>query len=363
MITNYDELLHKYARLVVEVGANVQPGEPVTVRCPVEQAAFGRLLAKYSYERGAEEVIMNWDDDALNLMKYENAPMAVFENVPQWAVDKTEYYYKKGTNVISIHAQDPELLKHVDPHKILAATKANNLAFKHLDFYTMNDVVSWCVVAIPSTGWAAKVFPDVPVDEAIDKLWTAIFETTRLFEEDPVGAWQTHLANLKDKSEKLNALRFETLHYTASNGTDLMVRLPKGHLWLSGASINSKGTTFVANMPTEEVFTLPAKTGVDGVLYATKPLSYAGNLIDGFHLTFEGGKVVDFHAEVGEAYLTNLLEEDENGKYLGEVALVPYHSPISNRAFSFIIPFLTKMPPVTLPLARPILRLSTAAKR
>lgn len=330
-----DRRLDEYAKLVVEVGVNVQKGEPVLISCQVSGAAFARLLAKHAYERGATEVVMNWIDDTMNRMKYDYAPLEVFETVPQWAFDRMKYYYEKGVNVISVSSTDPMLLQGVDMAKIQAASKANNEKFKPLDKYTMADICSWCVCAIPNPAWAKKVYPELAEEEAVERLWESIFEVTRMNLEHPVDAWEEHIERLSQKAQKLNDYQFAQMHYRSSNGTDLVVKLPKGHIWMAAGSNNAKGTYFVPNLPTEEVFTMPDRAGVDGTLYATKPLSYNGNIIDGFWLRFEGGEVVEFHAEKGEPALQSLFEEDPRAKRLGEIALVPYDSPISNANILF----------------------------
>ena len=323
------ERINKYAELVVQKGANVQKGQPVVVSCPIEQADFGKIIARKAYEAGASEIVFNWSDDELTLMKYENAPMEVFEEYPDWAVDKSKYYFDKGGVVISIHAQDPELLKDIDPEKIATWNKVAGLATKSIRKYTMNDINSWCVISVPTKRWAKKVFPDLGEEEAVEKLWTSILDAARVG-EDPIKNWEDHVAEMDKNADFLNGMQFKTLHYTNRKGTDLVVELPKNHKWLSAGSVNEKGTSFIANIPTEEVFTLPKKDGVNGVLYSTKPLNYGGNLIDEMVFTFKEGKVVDYSAQVGEQYLKDLFAVDENGLYLGEVALVPYDSPISN---------------------------------
>lgn len=325
---NFDQKLDQYAKLIVEVGANVQAGEPVRIGCPISGAEFARLLAKHAYARGASEVVMDWTDDALTLMHYENAAEEVLETVPQWQVDKSKYYFKKGVNIIRVIGTDPALLKDIAPERVLAASKARNMAFKPLDHYTMNDVVSWSIAAIPTIAWAEMVFPDLKGQAAMDALWDLIFQTTRMDLEDPVAAWQDHIKNLNRHATRLNQAKLSELHFKSANGTDLTIGMPKGHIWMSAGSKNAKGTSFVPNMPTEEVFTMPHRDGANGIVYATKPLSYNGNLIDGFWLRFEKGVCVDFGAEIGYETLKNLLAEDENGKRLGEVALVPWDSPI-----------------------------------
>ncbi len=330
------EKLNDYAKLCVRVGINTQPGEPLVINAPIEGAEFVRLVAKHAYEAGASEVHVNWNDEVLTKLKYENAPMEVFENFPKWYADGLEDYAKKGAGFLSIASQDPELLKEIDPKKIAANNKSAALSLKEWRKYTMNDINSWCVVSIPTKGWAKRVFPNFSEDEAIRLLWDKIFTATRMNLEDPVTAWKEHLDTLKQKMEFLNEKNFKELHYTSSNGTDLTVKLPEGHIWVAGGSENSKGTYFVANMPTEEVFTMPLRTGVDGIVYSTKPLNYGGKLIKDFKVTFKEGKVVDYEAKIGQEVLSDLLDMDEGAKYLGEVALVPFDSPISKSDTVFL---------------------------
>lgn len=335
-MSNFNEKLDKYARLCVEVGINIQKNQPLVINAPVEGAEFVRLVAKHAYELGAKQVHVNWNDEVLTRLRYENAPMEVFENFPKWYADGLEEFAEDGAGFLSIYSQDPELLKGIDPKKIAAYNKSSSMALKEFRKYTMNDINAWCVVSIPTKGWAKKVFPELSDEEAMEKLWDAIFKATRMDLDDPVKAWQKHLDNLAKKVEYLNEMKFKKLYYKSSNGTDLEVELPEGHIWAGGGGKNSKGVYFVANMPTEEVFTMPLKTGVNGVVYSTKPLHYGGNLINDFKLTFKDGRVVDFEAKEGYEVLKDLLGLDEGAKYLGEVALVPYDSPISKSNIIFL---------------------------
>ena len=332
---NFNNLLDKYANLCVRVGINIQKDQPLVINAPVEGVEFVRLLAKRAYEAGAKEVYVNWNDGDITRMKFEYAPMEVFENFPKWYADGMEDYAEKGAGFISISAQDPYLLKGIDPKKIAANNKSSSIALKKFREYTMNDINSWCVISIPTKKWAKRVFPDVNEEEAVEKLWDAIFKALRIYEEDPVEAWKNHLNNIESKVKFLNEINFKKLYYKSSNGTDLEVELPEGHVWAGGGGNNSKGVYFVANMPTEEVFTMPHKYRVNGVVYSTKPLNYGGNLINNFSLTFKDGKVVDFTADEGYEVLKDLLDLDEGAKRLGEVALVPYDSPISNSNIIF----------------------------
>ena len=330
---SFKNKLNKYAQLVVEVGSNVQEGDTVSIAAPVESAEFARMLAENSYKAGAHEVIINWRDDVITRLAYENQPVEVLEDIAQYAYDRAEYYAKKGQKSISISAADPELLKGIDAQKIQRASKAMSEKFQPLRKYTMNDINSWTVISVPTQKWAEKVFPNS--ENPVEDLWEAIFKTVRVDKENPIKEWEDHLNTLTKKSDWLNEMNFEFLRYKSSNGTDLEIRLPEGHIWTAASSLNSKGESFVPNMPTEEVFTLPHKDGVNGIVHSAKPLVYAGNVIDEFWLKFEDGAVVDFDAKKGKETLQSLFDKDERARRLGEVALVPFDSPISNSNILF----------------------------
>lgn len=333
---NLDEILDKYASLCVKVGINIKEGQPLVINAPTEGLKFVRLLAEKAYGLGASDVHVNWSDEELTKLKYRNAPMSVFENYPDWKRDSLVDYAKKGAGFISISSQDPELLKEMDPKKVAAANKSSSIALKEWRKYTMNDINPWLVVSIASESWAESVFPDSTGEEAVGKLWDAIFKATRMYEEDPIKAWKDHMANLKEKVDFLNDKDIKSLHYTSSNGTDLNVELPLGHIWAGGGAVTQDGVEFAPNMPTEEVYTMPSKYGVDGTVYSTKPLNYGGKLIDEFKLEFKDGKVVNYDAKVGKDVLDDMFEIDEGAMRLGEVALVPFHSPISNSNIIFL---------------------------
>ena len=328
--------LSDYAKLIIDVGLNIQEDEPLVITCPIEMREFGHLLAEHAYARKAGTVHVNWLDETLTKLKYRHEKLEHFRNIAQWRFEQKKYFCESGANFLYISAEDPELLKDMDPEKIQAYSKASGEMFRPLQHYTMNDILSWCVVAVANPAWAKKVFPEEKdTNIAVEKLWDAIFDATRMNTKNPLAFWEKHFATLEKRAEKLNRHAFRELHYQADNGTDLHVRLPKGHIWMAASSKNAKGTTFVPNMPTEEIFTLPERTGVNGTLVSTRPLSYNGQLIDRFRLRFEDGKVTEFSADVGESALKGLLEEHENAVYLGEVALVPHDSPISNSNILF----------------------------
>lgn len=328
---NFERKLDEYANLIVSFGANVQKGKPVKIKAPVEAVDFVRLLAKHAYEREVSEVVVAWSDDILTKEKYLHADEEVLKNFHDFKVEEMEYYLKNDVTNISIYAEDPELLKDVDPERIKMATAARQKKTKHLMKYTMNDMVSWLVVSIPTPGWAAKVYPDLPVDQAVEKLWDDIFTFCRISGDGKaIENWEAHIETLNRRGKLLNEKQFKELRYKSDNGTDLKVGLCKDHIWMTAASYNDNMVRFIPNMPTEEIFTAPDRNNINGRLKSTKPLSYNGVLIDGMDLTFKDGKVVEFSAEKGEEALEMLLNMDEGASYLGEVALVPFDSPISN---------------------------------
>ncbi|OOC61102.1 aminopeptidase [Paenibacillus ihbetae] len=320
--------LHKYAELAVKVGVNVQEGQTLIVHAPVDAADFTRLIAEKAYEAGARLVKIMWNDEAITRLQFEKAADDVFTEAPKWYAGELTELVENGAAILHVLSENPDLLSGVDPQRIANYYKTRGEAMKKYRAYQQADKFSWCLIAVPSQAWAAKVFPDAPESEQVRKLWDAIFHTVRVDQENPVEAWNKHLAVLEQKSSVLNAKKYKKLHYVAP-GTDLTIELPEGHIWAQGDSINERGHSFVANMPTEEVFTAPLKTGVNGTVASTKPLSYAGNIVDNFSLTFENGKVVSFTAEQGYETLERLLNMDEGARYLGEVALVPHQSPIS----------------------------------
>ncbi|QHT59100.1 aminopeptidase [Paenibacillus lycopersici] len=334
MINDFEKKLERYAALAVEVGVNVQPGQTLVVTAGISSAPFVRMVVKKAYEVGAKNVHVEWNDDVVTRTKYELAPDEAFLEYPQWRAQGWEDMAKDNAAFLSIIAANPDLLKGIKPERIANANKAAGIALKTWRSYTMSDKVSWSIVAVPSPDWAAKVFPDVASEQQEDALWDAIFAATRINEPDPVASWKTHIETLDTKASFLNEKKYFALRYTGP-GTDLTLELAPGHIWISAGSENAKGDIFVANMPTEEVFTAPLRSGTNGVVSSTKPLSYGGNLIKDFSLTFKDGKIVDVQAEEGLEVLKNLVGTDEGSAFLGEVALVPHRSPISDTNIIF----------------------------
>jgi len=329
-------LLKKYAELVVKVGVNLQPDQLLVINSPIECAEFARLIAKAAFEAGAHDVVVSWGDEQLAHIRYAGGKKEIFTEFPEWKVRFYQDYAEQGAAFVSIAARNPEIFKDIEPEKLTLAAQAAGAALLEYRARLMNNENTWCVVSVPTAGWAQKVFPGLAEEEAQARLWQEIFRTVRIEpDKDPAEAWKKHIATLQRAAEFLNKKNFKVLHYKSSLGTDLTVELPEGHIWAGGAEKAATGVTFAANMPTEEVYSLPLREGVNGVVYASKPLIYHGSRIENFHLTFKEGRVVDFGAEIGEENLKELINMDEGSHYLGEVALVPYDSPISQSGILF----------------------------
>lgn len=328
--------LREYARLLIDVGLGLQPGQTLLIQSPVECAPFARLCASAAYDAHAREVVLSWSDDFLTRERYLRAADGVFGEVPEWRKRFFNDYAAQGVPRLVIDAADPETLRGVDADRIVRAQRASGEALEPYYHAYMNNDAPWCIASVPIPSWARKVFPDLPEDEAMERLWDAILQTVRVTGDGKsADRWRDHLATLAARRDALNALRFKSLRYTNSLGTDLTVELPEGHLWAAGNAATPKGQPFVANMPTEEIFTAPHRFGVNGVVYAAMPLADNGNIIDGFHLVVRDGRIVDAHAETGEEFLRAAYTVDEGASYFGEVALVPYDSPISNQGILY----------------------------
>lgn len=334
-IANFDELLKKYADLIVSSGVNVQSGHTVVLNIDVDQAPLARLITEAAYEKGAKEVIVKWSDDHIDRSTFKHASEEVLTDIPQYKIDESLDHIEKGASRISVRSADPDSLQGLDSSKIAAAQAASGRAFSAMRRATQSNKVSWLVAAAAGEKWAAKVFPDLDSKEdQLDALWDAIFKAVNVYDEDPIKTWENKDVTLDTKAEELNKEQFTAVHFTAP-GTDLTVGLPKGHRWEGAGSFNVRGERFMANMPTEEVFTAPDANRVDGVVVSTKPLSYAGNIIEGMQFHFKDGKVEKVTAEKGEDVIKKLIATDEGSARLGEVALVPDASPISQSGLTF----------------------------
>ncbi|MFX3636119.1 MAG: aminopeptidase [Candidatus Pristimantibacillus sp.] len=325
---NFEQKLSNYADLIVQIGANVQNGQSVIVNATVDAIHLVRLVVKKAYEAGAYQVKVVWHDDAVTRIKYDLAPEQSLLEEPKWSAGEKLEMAEQGAASITISSADPDLLKGVPLDRVNNADKTLRKANEQYRKYAQAFKFSWSLATVPSAAWAAKVFPDLPEEEQISRLWDAIFTMVRADLPDPIASWEAHIQELHRRAKYLNDKSYKLLHYTAP-GTDLSIELPEEQVWFGGSKSNEHGVMFVPNLPTEEVYTAPFRTGVNGTVTSTKPLSYNGNIIEQFSLSFENGRVVDVTAEQGVDVLKGLIETDEGSHYLGEVALVPHQSPIS----------------------------------
>jgi aminopeptidase len=335
MSSEYEQNLDKYAEVIVRVGLNLQPGQRLNIRlAPLELAPLVRLIVAQAYKVGARLVDVMWIDDQLRLIRFQQAPRDSFEEFPEWRANAAFEAGKAGDAILFFRAENPDLLGEQDPELVSTVFQT---AVKHLKpFYDLwsRNAMNWTLITAPVDGWTEKVFPDLPPDSRKARFWDTIFEICRVKQPDPVSAWKDHVNELIARSNYLNHKQYTALKLTAP-GTDLTVGLPRGHVWQSARMTSQGGIVFSANIPTEEIFTLPHKDKTEGVVTATRPLSHGGVLIEDFSLKFADGRVVKVSAAKGEEVLRKLIETDEGASRLGEVALVPHSSPISQSGLLF----------------------------
>ena len=328
------KIYENYAKLAVKIGINLQPGQDVVVNASTRLVDIVKEVVKQCYENGARSVTVDWSNEEVQKLNWLYADTEVLSEVPVWAEEKAKYRAETLPCKIWIDDTDPNAYAGVDVMKMAEVRKAQfKVMKKYRDMSDNKD--QWLIVAVPSPSWAKTVFPELETEEAIAKLWEAIIKTMRLDAEDPVAAWEEHIANLSDKSNKMNAMNLDYLTYKSANGTDLTVKMQPNHIWLSARETNLRGIDFTANMPTEEVFSMPKRDGVNGVVVSTKPLSLNGQLVENFKITFKDGKAVEVEAEKGLDTLNTMLDMDESSRHLGEIALVPFNSPINQTGLLF----------------------------
>lgn len=331
---DYLKMLEKYADLILIKGINVQKNQNVILRTNVNAMDLNRVIVKRAYELGAFHVYVDISDDEIGKMYLSLAPEEALEKFYTYKTDGFVQMLKDGAAVISIACPNPDLLKDVSPERIGKSNKAGSIAGKEFGKIISNNEASWTIAAYVTDEWARKVFPDLELDLAKEKLWERVFEATRIDLEDPLKAWDEHVALLLNKCKTLNEYNFKYLEYKSST-CDLKIELAENHVWLGGSEDNKYGVEFLANIPTEEVFTVNNKYGINGKVKSTKPLNLSGNMVTNFSFTFKDGKIVDFEAETGYDVLKNYLDVDEGSRYIGEVALVPFDSPISKADMIF----------------------------
>lgn len=326
--------LDRLAEVAVRTGVNLGEGQELVITAPIEALPLVRRIAVHAYKAGASLVTPIFADGEMVKARYENASDASFDAAPAWLYEGMGAAFKAGAARMAITGDDPMLLAEADPKLVARVGKATSIAAKPAMNPIVGFEVNWNIVAYPGAGWAAKVFPDLPVEAAQAKLMDAIYDASRIGGDDPVKNWADHTAELKKRVKWLNDQNFETLHYTGP-GTDLMLGLADGHIWKGGASPALNGIVCQPNIPTEEVFTCPHAYKVDGWVAATKPLAHQGSVIEGIRVRFEAGRIVEATASKGEDVFNALLETDEGASRIGEVALVPHSSPISQSGVLF----------------------------
>ena len=332
---NFEAKLEKYAQVIVKVGVNLQPGQRLLMWNPPHEAApLVRAVAKAAYQAGAKLVVPLYNDVQIDIAKLKYGSDESMDTYNAVIMRTVQEYVDAGDALLSIQGLPPDYLKDLDPERI---KKYQQLVTSNSTPYTRavtSNEIQWSAVRSPTQAWADIVLPDLPENERMPAFWDLVFELSRSTGENPVAGWQDHISNLSKRKDYLNEKKFTALKYSAP-GTDLTVGLPAGHKWEGGHDKTKNGISYTANIPTEEVYTMPHREQVNGVVRSTKPLDYGGMLIENFSLRFENGEVVQAEAEVGEQYLKNALEVDENARLTGEVALVPNSSPISQSGIIF----------------------------
>ena len=326
--------LEKYAQVLIQVGINLKAGEFIQINGDTDSLPLIRQVVRAAWQAGARDVKTLLSDKAINLAYYEEAREADLDYFPPFEADYQEAMLKAPYHRLHVSAPSLDLLAHIDQARIQRSQKAALTATRHLDKYMDTGEVKWAVAACPSVRWAQAVFPDLEEEEALDRLWQAVLSVCRVDQEDPVAAWLAHDRSLKVRERWLDDQDFDSLHYQGP-GTDLVCHLAPGHKWIGGSSATPDGVDYMANIPTEELFTTPHAHKVDGHVRSTKPLSVMGKIVEDFGFTFKEGKVVDFYAARNADVLETLLDMDEGARRLGEVALVPHSSPVSQTGLLF----------------------------
>ncbi len=340
MDSDFQSNLRKYAELAVKVGLNLQPGQKLIIQhfrdggVPIQIAPFIRELAGSAYRVGSPLVDVQWRDEEVYFSRMQYAPQDSISETALYLIQGILDVIENGGAMFTISAINPDRMAGQDPQVLDRMQRGILDAWKPVSTLLGKNAMNWTLLCAPDEGWARKLFPDLVEKDQVPALWDALFKISRVYEKDPIAAWRTHLAGLQERSDYLNNKAYRELYYRAP-GTDLKLTLPEGHIWRSAGFKTQSGIPFTANIPTEEVFTLPDRRFTEGTVRSTRPLVYSGNVIDHFSLTFKEGKVNDFSAERGENILENLIKTDDGASMLGEVALVPNSSPISQSGLLF----------------------------
>jgi aminopeptidase len=333
-LRSHEERLDRLAELAVKVGLALVPGQEIVMTAPVDALPLVRRITKHAYQAGASLVTTLFDDHEMTLLRYEHAPPEAFDRAQTWLFDGMAAAFRNGAARLAIRGDDPALLSRQNPEKVSRANRAHSKAYRPTLELITNKAMNGTIVGYATPAWARAMFPHEPEDVAIARLWDAIFLVSRIDTPDPIAAWAEHNQTLRLRTSFMNEKAYAALHFTGP-GTDLRVGLAEGHEWLGGRTTAQNGVSYNANIPTEEIFTAPHKGRVEGTVRSTKPLSYGGTLIQDIAVRFAGGRVVEAKARTGEKVLAKILDTDEGSRRLGEVALVPYSSPISQSGLLF----------------------------
>lgn len=334
LMKTFDEKLESYAELAIRLGVNIQKDQLLVIDASVNSSQFVGLLAEKAYDAGAKSVHVEWSDATVERIKLLRSSIETLSGFPEWKAQGYTEMAKEGAAFINVQYPMPEVMNDVPADRISAVQRAAGKAMQEYRSYRMTNKVAWLGIAMPTQSWANIVYPDLPEEERLPALWETVFRVTRADQIDPVEAWENHINMIKHRLQQLNEAQYKCLRYTAK-GTDLTIELPNQHIWVGGGVTNDEGVFFVPNIPTEECFTAPLRTGINGTVRSTKPLFSQGKMIKDFSLTFKDGRIVDFSAEEGYETLKAIIETDEGSHYLGEVALVPNSSPISGEGVIF----------------------------
>ncbi len=332
--TDLDVRIDRLAETAIRVGLALRPGQEIVMTAPLDALPLARRITEHAYRAGAKLVTTLYADDVARLARFHHAPDDAFDYAPAWQFDGIAEAFRNGAARLAIAGEDPSLLANEDPDRVSRASRAQSRAYKPALEQISGFKTNWTIVAASTPGWARAVFPDLDEATAVARLWDAILSASRVDNADPVGAWQSHNASLATRTKSLNDKRYRALRYRGP-GTDLEIGLSEVHQWLGGSKTAANGITCNPNIPTEEVFTTPDRARTAGTVRATKPLAYQGTLIEDIEVRFEAGRIVDARARTGLSVLQRVLETDEGAAMLGEVALVPHSSPISQGGVLF----------------------------
>jgi aminopeptidase len=327
--------LDRLAEAAVRIGLGLARGQELVMTATLDAVPLARRITEHAYKAGASLVTTLFTDEASSLLRFRHGSDAAFDTAAGWLYEGMAQAFRKGAARLAIAGSDPSLLSKEDPEKVSRVNRATSKAYRPaLELIVRHDI-NWTIVACATPAWASAVFPALPQDEAMARLWDAIFAASRADRPDAVAAWKEHDASLHARADRLNQKRYSALHFRGP-GTDLRVGLADDHLWLGGGTTAKNGRYCIPNIPTEEVFTTPHKDRVEGHVTSTKPLSYQGAMIEEISVRFEAGRIVEAHAAKGEHVLQKMIETDDGGRRLGEVALVPHSSPIASSGLLFL---------------------------